>query len=161
MIGPRSGSRDADFAIPPGLPPGPLQALFPGKVVRVESLRPGLTHRGEGWEIARWREDLETSSELELSAMDGTPACWKHGNLRYLAAWPEPDLAYEVLRRAALDAGLALHALPDGLRLRRAGNRTFAFNYGAQAVDLPTTLTGQVVLGEQRLPPAGVTVVED
>lgn len=160
VIGPRSGSRDADFAIPDGLPPGPLQALFPGKVVRVESLRPGLTHPGEGWEIARWREDLETSSELELCASDGTPACWKHGNLRYLAAWPEPGLASETLSRAARDAGLALHALPEGLRLRRAGNRTFAFNYAAQTLELPDTVTGGLLLGQRQLPPAGVAVLE-
>jgi beta-galactosidase len=161
VIGPRSGSRDADFAIPEGLPPGPLQALFPGKVVRVESLRPGLIHPGAGWEIAHWREDLETSSQLEICAEDGTPACWKHGQTRYLAAWPEPSLAAEVLRRAAGDAGLALHALPEGLRLRRAGNRIFAFNYAAQHTELPPSIQGSLVLGERRLPPAGVTVLED
>ncbi len=161
VIGPRSGSRDADFAIPEGLPPGPLQTLFPGKVVRVESLRPGLIHPGAGWEIAHWREDLETSSQLEICAEDGTPACWKHGQTRYLAAWPEPSLAAEVLRRAAGDAGLALHALPEGLRLRRAGNRIFAFNYAAQHTELPSSIQGSLVLGERRLPPAGVTVLED
>ena len=161
VIGPRSGSRDADFAIPEGLPPGPLQTLFPGKVVRVESLRPGLIHPGAGWEIAHWREDLETSSQLEICAEDGTPACWKHGQTRYLAAWPEPSLAAEVLRRAAGDAGLALHALPEGLRLRRAGNRIFAFNYAAQHTELPPSIQGSLVLGERRLPPAGVTVLED
>lgn len=161
VIGPRSGSRDADFAIPEGLPPGPLQALFPGKVVRVESLRPGLIHPGAGWEIAHWREDLETSSQLEICAEDGTPACWKHGQTRYLAAWPEPSLAAEVLRRAAGDAGLALHALPEGLRLRRAGNRIFAFNYATQHTELPPSIQGSLVLGERRLPPAGVTVLED
>ena len=161
VIGPRSGSRDQDFAIPPDLPPGPLQALFPAKVVRVESLRPGLTHPGEGFEIARWREDLETSTILELQALDGTAACWKQGRVRYLAAWPEPDLADAVMHRAATDAGLSLHSLPEGLRLRRAGNRIFAFNYSAQALELPASLAGTIILGGRHLPPAGVTVLED
>ena len=161
VIGPRSGSRDRDFAIPDGLAPGPLRALFPGKVVRVESLRPGLAHRGDGWEIARWREDLETSSELELSAADGTPACWKNGPVRYLSAWPEPALASMVLARAAQDAGLPLHSLPKGLRLRRAGNRIFVFNYAPQTLDLPSSLAGKIMLGGRALPPAGVTVLED
>jgi beta-galactosidase len=161
VIGPRSGSRDADFAIPEGLPPGPLQALFPAKVVRVESLRPGLAHPGEGWEIARWREDLETSGRPELIAADGTPACWKHGNLRYLAAWPEPELANIVLARAADNAGLQLHALPEGLRLRRAGNRTFAFNYSAQAREVPESVAGHLLLGERHLSPAGIAVLND
>jgi beta-galactosidase len=160
VIGPRSGSRDADFAIPAELAPGPLQALFPGKVTRVESLRPGLIHRGEGWEVAYWLEHLESSSEVELAAMDGTPVCWKHGDLRYLAAWPEPALALNVLGRAARDAGLPTHALPEGLRVRRAGNRTFAFNYAAQALDLPASLHGSLFLGERCLMPAGVAVLE-
>ncbi len=160
VIGPRSGSRDPDFAIPGNLPPGPLQALFPAKVVRVESLRPGLTHPGDGWEIARWREDLETSSELELSATDGSPACLKHGKVRYLAAWPEPDLASEVLTRAARDAGLVLQPLPDGIRLRRVGRRIFAFNYSTQTLELPASLAGKLALGERTLPPAGVAVLE-
>jgi beta-galactosidase len=161
VIGPRSGSRDADFAIPEGLPPGPLQALFPAKVVRVESLRPGLVHPGEGWEIACWREDLETSGRPELIAADGTPACWKHGNLRYLAAWPEPELASAVLARAADNAGLQLHALPEGLRLRRAGSRTFAFNYAAQAREVPESVAGHLFLGERHLSPAGIAVLND
>ena len=161
VIGPRSGSRDADFAIPEGLPPGPLQALFPAKVVRVESLRPGLAHPGEGWEIASWREDLETSGTPELIAADGTPACWKYGKLRYLAAWPEPELASTVLAHAADDAGLPLHALPEGLRLRRAGNRTFAFNYSAQAREVPESVSGHLLLGERHLSPAGIAVLND
>lgn len=161
VIGPRSGSRDQDFAIPSDLPPGPLQALFPAKVVRVESLRPGLTHPGEGFEIARWREDLETSTILELQALDGTAACWKQGRVRYLAVWPEPDLADAVMHRAATDAGLSLHSLPEGLRLRRAGNRIFAFNYSAQALELPASVAGTIILGGRHVPPAGVTVLED
>lgn len=161
VIGPRSGSRDVDFAIPEGLPPGPLQALFPAKVVRVESLRPGLAHPGEGWEIASWREDLETSGRPELIAADGTPACWKYAKLRYLAAWPEPELASTVLASAAHDAGLQLHALPEGLRLRRAGHRTFAFNYSAQAREVPGSVSGHLLLGERHLSPAGIAVLSD
>jgi beta-galactosidase len=47
------------------------------------------------------------------------------------------------------------------LRLRRAGNRIFAFNYAAQHTELPSSIQGSLVLGERRLPPAGVTVLED
>ena len=42
LFGPRSGSKTETFQIPKELPPGPLQALLPLKVVRVESLPPGL-----------------------------------------------------------------------------------------------------------------------
>lgn len=160
VIGPRSGSRDGDFAIPAALPPGPLQALIPAKVARVESLRPGLIHPGPGWTIAQWIEHLEGDAEAELVANDGTVAGWRHGRVRYLAAWPEPALAAEVLTRAARDAGLALHDLPAGLRLRRAGSRTFVLNYSATPVALPGSVSGAVILGARRLDPAGVTVLE-
>ncbi|WP_309623375.1 beta-galactosidase [Novosphingobium sp.] len=159
VIGPRSGSRNADFAIPDALPPGPLQALFPAKVVRVESLRPGLVHQGQGWRIERWREELETAAQIELAADDGTPASYRHDRVRYLAAWPEPGLARAVLSRAAQEAGLACHALPEGLRLRRAGEHTFAFNYGAAPTVLPQGVCGELLLGTRTLPPAGVAVL--
>ena len=160
VIGPRSGSREADFAIPADLPPGPLQSIFPGKVVRVESLRPGLEHRGEGWSVAHWIEHLETSAECEFAAHDGTVACWRQGKVRYLAAWPTPEFIAQVLERAAVDAGLDLHRLPEGLRIRRAGNRTHAFNYSAAAIELPDSVKGCPVLGQRRLPAAGVTILE-
>ncbi|MCZ8326361.1 MAG: beta-galactosidase [Sphingomonadaceae bacterium] len=158
VIGPRTGSRTANFAIPEGLPPG---ALFPAKVARVESLRPGLEHGGAGWAIARWLEHLETAAEPELVADDGTVASWRHGNRRYLGAWPDRALALTLLGRAAADAGLATHRLPEGLRLRRAGSRLFALNYAAQVVDLPATVTGTALLGGPRLAPGGVTVLDE
>ncbi|MFD1809992.1 beta-galactosidase trimerization domain-containing protein [Gemmobacter lanyuensis] len=43
LIGPRAGSRDRHFAIPQGLPPGPLAALTGTRVTQVASLRPGLS----------------------------------------------------------------------------------------------------------------------
>ncbi|MFN5779845.1 MAG: beta-galactosidase trimerization domain-containing protein, partial [Novosphingobium sp.] len=114
VIGPRSGSRTDEFAIPAGLPPG---ALFPAKVVRVESLRPGLTHPGGDFAIERWLEHLETDAEAELAAQDGAVAVWRDGNRRYLAAWPTAELARIVMARAAADAGLATCTLPAGLRV--------------------------------------------
>ena len=160
VIGPRSGSRTIEFALPETLPPGRLQQVFPAQVVRVESLRPGLEHRGDGWAIARWLEHLETAAGAELIADDGTVACWQHGRVRYLAAWPEPALANEVMARAARDAGLEVHAMPEGLRLRRAGNRAHLFNYSVAPVDIPASLPGRFVLGTRRLGPAGVAVIE-
>ena len=143
------------------MPPGPLQALFPAKVTRVESLRPGLQHAGDGWSVAHWLEALETEAEPELVADDGTVAVWRHNKHRYLAAWPTLAMASAVIERAARDAGLALHRLPEGLRMRRAGRRRFVFNYANAAREVPGSITGTVVLGGRMLPPAGVMVVED
>ena len=62
LIGPQSGSRTADFAIPDGLPPGPI---FPAKVVRVESLRSGLVHPGQG-RAARQRRNQPAGRRCRL-----------------------------------------------------------------------------------------------
>ena len=159
VIGPRSGSRDADFAIPDNLPPGPLQAIFDARVSRVESLRPGLEHIGLGRTIARWVEQLETAAEAEFVAEDGTVACWRQGHVRYLAAWPETALVGAVLARAAREAALEIHQMPAGLRLRRAGARVHLFNYSASPAEVPASLTGCFLFGGRRLDPAGVAVM--
>ena len=148
VIGPRSGSRTEEFEIPKGLPPG---ELFPARVVRVESLRPGLRHQADGFAIELWLEHLETNAEAELVAQDGTVAVWRNRNRRYLAAWPTADLASLVMARAVADAGLATCALPEGLRLRRTGDHTFVFNYSAEPITLPTAIRGKMVLGDRLL----------
>ncbi len=160
VIGPRSGSRGPDFEIPLNLAPGPLQEIFPAKVARVESLRPGLEHPGDGWAIARWIEHLETAAEPEFIADDGTVAAWRHGKLRYLAAWPEPGIALKIMGLAAHDAGLSTHCLPEGLRIRRAGRRIHAFNYTTHTIDLPDSLIGKPVLGTRRIAPADIAIIE-
>ena len=68
VIGPRSGSRDEDFAIPPRLPPGKLQALFPGKVTHVESLRPGLIHPGQGWQAGTRPKAVLSDQSSDIDA---------------------------------------------------------------------------------------------
>lgn len=160
VIGPRSGSRTAEFAIPDGLAPGVLRDLLPMRVTHVESLPPGLAHRGAGWAMTRWIDHAETEMEPELAAEDGTVAVWRHQRFRYLTTWPEAALADDLMRRAAADAGLAIHELPEGLRVRSAGTRLFAFNYAGSPVELPTSIVGDVLIGARRLPPAGVCVIE-
>ena len=159
VLGPRTGSKTADFAIPPELPPGPLQRLFPAKVERVESLRPGLSHSGDGHAITRWHETIAGEVVPELTAHDGMVAAWRYGKIRYLATWPEPGLAGQIFSRAAGDAGLALVELPEGLRLRRTARYCFVFNYANHTIDLPAQLPGLPVIGARTLPAAGVTVL--
>ena len=157
VIGPRSGSRTADFAIPETLPPGPI---FPARVVRVESLRPGLVHPGQGWAVRRWIEHLETDAAAELVANDGTVACWRSGNRRYLAASPEQDLLAMVLQMATRDAGIMTVRLPDGLRVRRTGSHVFAFNYSTETIAIPDDIGGKLVLGQRELAAADVAVLK-
>ena len=159
VLGPRTGSKTADFAIPPELPPGPLQRLFPAKVERVESLRPGLSHSGDGHAITRWHETIAGEVVPELTTHDGMVAAWRNDRVRYLATWPEPGLARQIFSQAAGDAGLAVVELPEGLRLRRTARHCFVFNYANHAIDLPAELPGLLAIGARTLPPAGVTVL--
>ena len=64
VFGIRTGAKTESFQIPRELPPGPLQALLPMKVARVESLRPG-TSRDVVWgnrtyACGTWSETVES-----------------------------------------------------------------------------------------------------
>ena len=152
LLGPRCGSKTADFTIPDGLPPGPLRALLPLQVVRVESLRPGLCVEVEGGgALVRWREQVEGAIEPTLRAGDGHGVLFKSGRYAYLAGWPDDTLLDRVMTEAARAAGLAVERLPEGLRLRRRGDLTFAFNYGPDEAVAPAPPGAVFVLGERRL----------
>ncbi len=166
VVGPRSGSRDPNFAIPPSLPPGlpgPLAAL---KVARVESLPPGasVSVAGERGAFGTWREFLVGTEGLDvrLRTQDGEPALVGSGTLSYLAAWPDADLAVSILRAAAERAGLPVLDLPPGLRVRRSGGLVHCFNYDEAPVHLPDYgLSGEPVLGTHDLPPSGVAILRE
>ena len=162
VIGARSFSKTPHGNIPDSLPPGPLAALTGVKVVRVESLRPGATEavslNDRTLLASRWKEWLELASDAQPEARfaDGQPALVRQGRARYLACWPERDLLDAALGRAATEAGLDIQALPDGLRLTRLGEVTYAFNFGPEAVALPAPEGARFLLGERTLGTADV-----
>ena len=143
LIGPRSGSKTADFAIPPNLAPGPLQEILPLKVVRVESLRGS---------PVQWFDHVETELAEEL------PGLYRHGPLRYLAHYPAAAELDRIVALLAGEAGLCAMTLPEGLRISRIGELVFAFNYCAMTLELPDGIIGQFLLGGTMLEPAGVAV---
>ncbi len=143
VFGPRAGSKTADFTIPADLPPGPLQALLPLKVVRVESLR------GQPCE---WLEHVETALD------EVGPGIFQQGRYHYVSRYPIDAAIEGLIARLATDSGLDCIAMPEGLRLRRTGNLVFAFNYGTAPADLPESAVKTFLLGAARLAPAGVAV---
>jgi beta-galactosidase len=150
LMGPRSGSKTADYRIPDTLPPGPLGALLGVKVTRVESLRPGIVEPGEPGPVLRWREHVEGAPpERTLHA---------NGRAHYLSAWLAPDALRKVMQGLAETAGLDPVELPEGLRLRRLGDVRFAFNYAPEAVSLAGVAPPDAayLLGGATLDPAGV-----
>lgn len=150
LIGPRTGSKTGDFAIPPGLPPGPLQALLPARVTDVASLRPGLSHRVEGTlsgKAVRWREWLQTDAAALALFEDGAPAVIEAQRRTYLACWPDATLLAAAVRHVLQNGGAELIDLPPGVRLRRRGAVRFAFNYGSEPWRLPEQAGRRFLLG--------------
>jgi len=159
LLGPRSGSKTGAFQIPATLPPGPLQALVPVQVVRVESLPPGLEvgmeWRGRRYCVGTWRERVEalpgTSLEPEARFEDGDAAVWRAGTVHYLAFWPGPLFLTDFLAALSTAAGIEVRSLPEGVRMRRRGPLTFAFNYTPTSQRVEAPASARFVLGSATL----------
>lgn len=158
LFGPRSGSRTADFQIPDGLPPGVLRKAIPITIPRVESLREGLIEQGDGFAIIRWFEHVETDLAAEEMLTDGRGVVYANGSLRYLAGWPDEALLTRLFKRMATEAAMEIVDLPADLRLRRAGEMTFVFNYGPDTIDLAAITDRPLIVGDRLLPAASVAV---
>ncbi|MGF6775202.1 beta-galactosidase [Paraburkholderia sp. GAS334] len=162
VFGPRSGSRTTEFAIPAALPPGLLQSALPVQVLEVESLRPTLTPatsiNGVDGTAVHWREHLQPGAETKVLASfeDGWPAVVSNGRVRYAGAWFDHALHRVLLEDAARDARIEIATLPEGLRLRRRGNVTFAFNFGPDVIAAPAPVNARFVLGGRELRTADV-----
>ncbi|TPW27236.1 beta-galactosidase [Martelella alba] len=154
ILGPRSGSKTDDFAIPSGLPPGELiQAVLPVKVSEVASMRPGLEASVDGavrGTASHWREWLETKLEPLARFSDGTAALVAEGHLHYLACWPEAGLLESLYRYCFGKAGIATMDLPEHVRIRRRGDLVFAFNYGPEPWNAPVEQS-RMLLGDQKI----------
>lgn len=167
LIGPRSGSKTEDFRIPDTLPPGPLAALAGVRVRAVESLRPGLSVVADGTGLSgqatRWREWAEPAegTTVEARFADGGAAVLRRGTVRYLAGGLDDALLRSLVAEAARDAGLAVQALPPGLRTRRRGPLRFAFHAGPGTADTPAPAGARYLLGGPQLGPAGVAAWVD
>ncbi|MEL6617625.1 MAG: beta-galactosidase [Pseudomonadota bacterium] len=148
IVGPRSGARDAECAIPMPLPPA-----WPGSdliVARVASMRPDLpvALEGEGAVIG-YMEQIEGGGDVLLRTAQGAPVavrCAPH--VTYMAGWGDDAAHMALIRAVAPD--LPVHIMPDGVRRRETGAELFWFNHNAHAVE---------AAGET-LPPAGVLRVD-
>ncbi|RVT82844.1 beta-galactosidase [Rhodobacteraceae bacterium CCMM004] len=145
LLGPRTGAKTEEMAIPVPLPPA-----LPGldaTVALVESLPPGVTVPLEGGgALAHWVERLEGTAEAVRRTEDGAPALVRAGGLHYLAGWPDDDTFRDILRDLAGAAGIETAEMPEGVRRRDTATHRFWFNYGPEPVDCDG----------RTLPPAGV-----
>ena len=158
LVGPRSGSKTDDFAIPGSLPPSALQSLLPLQVTRVESLRPGLIEQAGDFTVGQWIEHVETALQPEWVTDNGRGICFQSGNVRYLTTCPDAALLGIMVERAAGEAGLNVHHLAASVRLRSNGNLVFAFNYGAAAERVTLNDEAELILGTREIAAPGIAV---
>lgn len=137
LLGPRSGSKTASFAIPQGLAPGDLADLTGVTVTRAESLRDGAADSADGFAVTRWREDIASAAPPEIADAAGRAVVSYHKGVRYCAVWPDRALLALLAERMAKEAGVALLDLPEGIRVRRSKAHVFTFNYAAMPVFVP------------------------
>ena len=160
VFGPRAGSKTREFSIPTDLPPGALRSLLPFAVSQVGSMPPGLDYAVAGsvsGTVERWREWVECSGGDTLASFpDGTPAVLRFERSFYVAGWPDAILRNALMRHAVDAAGLPIAELPEGIRIRRRGALTFAFNYGTEAWTVPDVEHVDWLLGGADVAPQGV-----
>ena len=140
ILGPRSNSKTAGFAIPVPLPPA-----LPGldcTVARVESLPPdGCVALEQGGALQLWREVLEGAAEVVERSVDGVPAMMRAGKLHYLGGWPDPVALSRMLRAACDAEAIATTDMPEGLRQRVTATHRFLINYNPD----PVTFQGRTI----------------
>jgi beta-galactosidase len=132
LVGPRSGAQTEEMAVADGAPGLPGLDL---RVTEVESLPPGaaLPVHGGG-AVIRWRERVEGRAPLRMATADGE-ALVLGERLRYLGGWPDDALWDRLVAGILAETGVAAEPVAGGLRLRDAGRRRFAFNYGPEPAE--------------------------
>ncbi|MBX2858969.1 MAG: beta-galactosidase [Cellvibrionaceae bacterium] len=163
IFAPRAGAKTREFAYPLTLPPGPLQAIAPLRVLSVETLRadcPGELHwQGKIYEAGIWREELAAENGEVLGRYeDGKPAILQFGNVIYMGTLTCSDFLKDFFHAICDRAGIATYRWGEDIRVCQRGALMFAFNYAGEAQDLPLPDDGDIVLGQRRIAPYGVTV---
>ncbi|WP_026941417.1 beta-galactosidase [Hellea balneolensis] len=134
FFGPRSGTKTADYQIPEQ---SPLSAIHHR---RSESLREGslleIEMDEQFYRSKIWRDFIDESENVKARFEDGLPAFVETEDYDYLATWPEPKWLRALLRQVLNQQNIETFWLPKDLRLRRTDSAVFAFNYGANDIDL-------------------------
>jgi beta-galactosidase len=163
LIGPRSGSKTPDFAIPPRLAPDLPSNLLDLKVTRIDSVDPtvGVEVRGGGGAVHHWRERIETRGEVILEDAEGWPVLVSQGKLFYLGASGTKALIQRVADYLIAEADTPTIALPAGVRCRTRDGFRIYVNYGTGSATLTQASDeAEYVLGSADLPSAGVTIAK-
>ncbi|WP_193178561.1 beta-galactosidase [Oricola nitratireducens] len=160
LLGPRTGSKTADFHIADGLPPGPFRRLIDVNVRRVESLPPfASVPLADGGRFDGWREFLVPGNGVvtKRAATDGHPAHVAQGRVHYLGGRPDEETAKAITDEILQEAGIETLDLHRDIRVRDNGAVRYVFNYGPEPVDVADIFDGaQTLFGTTVLPPREV-----
>ncbi|MCX6127657.1 MAG: beta-galactosidase [Proteobacteria bacterium] len=160
IIGPRTGSKTAEFQIPQELPPGSLQSLIPLQVTRVESLashiRMPLEIDHQPCYASCWREQVLTQLHAVAKFEDGWGALYQHKNVSYIAACLDEQGLRLILKKILDPHGFALQFENNGLRRSRLGKLNFAFNYGQDTITLDHN--SKYLVGQAQLKPTELAI---
>ena len=146
VLGPRTGLKTPDFAIPSDL--APRLSGLECRIVEVESLRPDMpVPLTCGGQVEHWFETLESPSEALKQAEDGRAAVVRSDNKIYIAGQLDPTTMFNLYRDWLSESGVTTTSMPVGVRQRTAGQRAYVFNHAAEV----RSFRGR------ELPPASVT----
>ncbi|MFN7056616.1 beta-galactosidase [Hyphomonas sp.] len=163
---PLTGARDESGRTAAPLPPGPLANLTGTRVLSFESLPKEAAFAVQTADSKLtghiWKERIETIAEVRGWFEDRAPAYSVSGNFHYLAFWLDEDSWIALLRQIFESLGIDHVETGPDLRLVKAGQMMFAFNYGPDTEDLGARGIGPEdetwIIGAQCLPAAGVAV---
>lgn len=166
LIGPRTGSRTADFQVPANSPPGVFRNLIDLKVQRVESLpdwhSETVEYGGHTYSVTLWREWIESSEKVIGRFLDppwaGTPAILRNVRVTYLAMLPQGDLLRALITDLLQQAGVDCHPTGADLRITRRGGLGFAFNFGPHPARLPSSPDREFLVGGSEIGPSDLTI---
>jgi beta-galactosidase len=131
LLGPRSGAKTEEMAIPVPLPPA-LSGLDL-RIVLAESLPPGTEVRlSGGGRFHRWHEWLEGDADVHETTEAGAPAIMRTDHVVYVGGWPDRDTFHALVCDLCRELGVETRDLPDGLRIRETATHRFWFNYAPE-----------------------------
>ena len=165
LVGPRTGAKTADFQLPENLAPGPLGGLTGFRVTRVDALPKAfpisVQWNGIDGEVSVWHERGDMSGMPKGTTVLGDPLVVSSNKTSYLTGWPDAVLLKAIIKEQMEIAQIEIIDMPEYLRVRRRGDLVCVMNYGPETVTLPDTLRGDIIIGERRIPQAGIVMLRD
>jgi beta-galactosidase len=162
LFGPRLGAKTENSQIPANLPPGLIQEFLPLRVVRVDSL-PSFAPQNVHWDgqtftAHKWIEHVDTNLEPMARYEDGRGALFRHERFLYLTGLPDDRGLNAITDTLITEHRLPVTDLPAGVRTHRLGSLRFFFNYNPHPAQLESIEDLEVLIGDYKLPPAGVLI---